>query len=106
MHAAVLIHNLGLSQCSITLLDAAAHKVTNDIRHKIFMIEEGMKIRQSISQSTKGKGKRAQLRNHKQKLHDLKYDDPRDADIKLISTYHRQVVKNDMGVVQNDPSNT
>ena len=44
------------------------------------MIEEGMKIRQSISQSTKGKGKRAQLRNHKQKLHDLKYDDPRDAE--------------------------
>lgn len=76
MHAAVLLHNLGSAQCSITLLNAAGHKVSKEVKHNILMMEKANNTRKSIAQSAKGKQKRAKLRNYRQKLHDEKYDEP------------------------------
>ena len=86
-HAAVLLHNLGLSACSIKLLAAAGHKVSEEIKQKIAMIEHETVRRNSLSQSCRGKKKRAKLRNYKQKLHDEKYDEKKDNADELEDDY-------------------
>ena len=78
MHAAVLLHNLGFSQCTITVLNAAGHRVSNVIKDKIVKTEQATKTSKSISQSANGKKKRAKMRNYKQKQ---KYDDTNDAKV-------------------------